>query len=389
MSKSKTKIGIYLCAILMMGVIAVSSNLANIMAAFPDTNPNTIVSYMISVPCFVIIIMSLVTGKLMDIFSKRNLMIFGILCWRIGGTVPYFMSSLGAMVIMRAVFGVGCGMVMSLCSALVAENFEDPVERGKVQGTMTSFQMLGAIFFSIVAGNLGSIGWNVAFLVHLMAIVSLIACIACIPNVKPAGKVEGVEKPKFQPTGMLWVWVIAFIIFMFAGQEYSNAASTLITEAGLGGSAAAGYSLALFAFGGFCMGFIFGKIAKVCGRFTLTVGCLLLALSYVIMAFAASLPVSYLGAFVCGLAFSICMPCIITGAAGSVGMASAGMAVALATCGQNLGQTLCSYVIPPLGNAWAASGNGLTASQCGMLVGAIIIVVFAIVFIFLNKPKKA
>lgn len=217
-------------------------------------------------------------------------------------------------------------MVMSLCSALVAENFEDPVERGKVQGTMTSFQMLGAIFFSIVAGNLGSIGWNVAFLVHLMAIVSLIACIACIPNVKPAGKVEGVEKPKFQPTGMLWVWVIAFIIFMFAGQEYSNAASTLITEAGLGGSAAAGYSLALFAFGGFCMGFIFGKIAKVCGRFTLTVGCLLLALS---------------------------------------------------------------YVIPPLGNAWAASGNGLTASQCGMLVGAIIIVVFAIVFIFLNKPKKA
>ena len=291
MSKSKTKIGIYLCAILMMGVIAVSSNLANIMAAFPDTNPNTIVSYMISVPCFVIIIMSLVTGKLMDIFSKRNLMIFGILCWLIGGTVPYFMSSLGAMVIMRAVFGVGCGMVMSLCSALVAENFEDPVERGKVQGTMTSFQMLGAIFFSIVAGNLGSIGWNVAFLVHLMAIVSLIACIACIPNVKPAGKVEGVEKPKFQPTGMLWVWVIAFIIFMFAGQEYSNAASTLITEAGLGGSAAAGYSLALFAFGGFCMGFIFGKIAKVCGRFTLTVGCLLLALSYVIMAFAASLPV--------------------------------------------------------------------------------------------------
>ena len=92
MSKSKTKIGIYLCAILMMGDIAVSSNLANIMAAFPDTNPNTIVSYMISVPCFVIIIMSLVTGKLMDIFSKRNLMIFVILCWLIGGTLHNLIS---------------------------------------------------------------------------------------------------------------------------------------------------------------------------------------------------------------------------------------------------------------------------------------------------------
>ena len=45
-NKGKVKVGIYLCAILMMGVIAVSSNLANIIAAFPDANQTLVITYM-------------------------------------------------------------------------------------------------------------------------------------------------------------------------------------------------------------------------------------------------------------------------------------------------------------------------------------------------------
>lgn len=285
MNKGKIKIGVYMCAILMMGVIAVSSNLTNIMAAFPDVNPNTVVSSMISASCFAIIIMSLVTGKLMDFVSKKVLMIVGILLWLIGGVVPFFLSSLTAMMVMRLVFGVGCGMVMSTCPAILAEHIEDPVERGKATGTMTAFQMLGCVFFSIVAGNLAKLGWKVPFLVHLMAIVSLIFCLTCIPNTKPVR--AAAEKVKFKPTGMMWVWAISFLIFMLAGQEYSNACSTLIAEAGLGDAAAAGYSLALFAAGGVVCGFIFGALAKAFKRFTLTVGCFVLAISYLVMTFAS------------------------------------------------------------------------------------------------------
>ena len=387
MSKGKIKIGVYMCAILMMGVIAVSSNLTNIMAAFPDVNPNTVVSSMISASCFAIIIMSLVTGKLMDFVSKKVLLLVGIILWLIGGVVPYFLTTLTSMMVMRLIFGVGCGMVMSCCPAVLAEHIADPVERGKATGTMTAFQMLGCVFFSIVAGNLAKLGWKVPFLVHLMAIVSLIFCLVCIPNTKPvrATVEDSDEKPKFKPTGMMWVWAISFLIFMLAGQEYSNACSSLIAEAGLGDAAAAGYSLALFAAGGVVCGFIFGALAKVLKRFTLTVGCFVLAISYLIMTFANSLALALLGAFLCGIAFSICMPCIITGAGSSVEPASSGMAISIATCGQNLGQTLCSYIIPPLGAAWAASSGGLTGNQYGMIVGAIVAAAFGIIFIFLNK----
>ena len=48
-SKGRVKVGIYLCAILMMGVIAVSSNIANIIAAFPEANQTTVTTYLISI----------------------------------------------------------------------------------------------------------------------------------------------------------------------------------------------------------------------------------------------------------------------------------------------------------------------------------------------------
>lgn len=387
-NKSKIKVGIYLCAILMMGVIAVASNISNIIAAFPEVSQTTVITYLISIPCLIVIPVTLITGKLMDSIPKKTLMVVGILCWLIGGCAPYFMSSLTPILVMRIIFGVGVGMVQTLCSALVVENFEDPDERNTVMGNTTAFQMLGAIIFSIVAGNLGAIQWNIAFLVHLMAVISLIACLTCIPNKKPNAVSSTGEKIKFQPTGMMWIWVIAFFIFMIAGQTYSNFASSIITEKSLGSSVAAGYSLSLFALGGFIMGFVFSKVAKVCKRMTLSVGCVLLAVSYLIMTFAGNLALSYVGALICGLAFSICMPCMMNGSANSVSQESSGMAVSLATCLQNAGMAICPYIVTPLGNALYNPAGNLTANQYSMIVGAVIVVVLGVLFGIINREKS-
>ncbi len=390
---TKVKVGIYLCAILMMGAIGVSSNLANIMAAFPDVNPTTIVAIMVSIPCLIVIPMTIVTGFLMARISKKVLMIIGVLLWLIGGVVPFAMNGLYSIFVMRIIFGIGLGMVQTLTAALVVENFEDPAERDKVMGNETAFQMLGAIIFSMVAGNLGTIGWKIAFLVHLLAVISLMATIFCIPNKKPiqAEKTTG-EKTKFQPTAMMWIWVIAFFVFMISGQTYSNSASSIITERGLGGSAAAGYSLALFALGGLIMGFVFGKLAAKLKKFTLTLGCILLAVSYLIMTFAPNIGASYVGAFICGLAFSICMPCLFNGAGNSVSLASSGMAVAIATCLQNAGMAICPYIVNPVGKAMHAANTVLSANQWAMIFGVIVVIVLAVVFMiitFAGDKKRA
>lgn len=110
-NKGKVKVGIYLCAILMMGVIAVSSNIANIIGAFPEANQTMVITYLISIPCLIVIPMTLITGRLMRSVPKKTLMIAGVLLWLIGGVVPFFMDSLNAILAMRVIFGIGLGMV--------------------------------------------------------------------------------------------------------------------------------------------------------------------------------------------------------------------------------------------------------------------------------------
>ncbi len=387
MNKNLIKLGIYLCALLMMGAIAVASNIANIIAAFPEIPPTTIVAYIISVPSLVVIPVTLITGKLMDTMAKKNLMIAGILFWLIGGVLPYFLGSIFAIVVARAIFGVGIGMVQTLCAALVMENFEDHEERNKTMGNMTAFQMLGTIIFSLVAGNLGQMGWNVAFLVHAVSLVSLFAAFFFLPYKKPEPVESG--KSAFSPSPMMWIWVIAFCLFMFGGQTYANTASSIITEMNLGDSAAAGNSLAIFAFGGLVMGFSFGKFAKVFGKMTLSAGCALLIIAYLFLAFGPSLLLAYVGAFITGIAISVCMPCIFNGAANSVDQASSGMAVSVATCLQNVGMALSPYVVFPIGAAIASDGASLTVNQGALIAAMGIVAVVGVAFAVISNKKSA
>ncbi|WP_317855247.1 MFS transporter [Chakrabartyella piscis] len=388
-NKNMTKIGIYLCALLMMGAIAVASNLANIMAAFPEESPTTIVAYMISVPCMIVIPVTIITGKLMGQIAKKTLMIVGVILWLVGGVTPYCMDSLQMIFAMRCLFGVGLGMVQTLCAALVVENFEDPEERDKTMGNMSASQMLGCIIFSLVAGNLGQISWNVAFLVHLIAVISLVGAIVCLPYQKPVAISASGEKVKFTPTPSMWIWVVAILIYLTGGQTYANSASAIITEMNLGDSVAAGYSLAIFAVGGLLMGIAYGKVAKIFGKMTLSAGCVLMSCGYLLIVFANGLAMSYLGAFFCGLSISMCLACIMNGSAGSVPLASSGMAVSIATCLQNVGMALCPYVVNAAGASIANGTGSFTTNQGALLSGLVILMALAIAFPLLQGRKKA
>ena len=80
----------------------------------------------------------------------------------------------------------------------------------------------------------------------------------------------------------MWIWSITFLIFIVGGQTYANSAPAIITEMKLGDSVAVGYSLAIFALGRLIMGFTFGKIANILKNMTLSVGCILLSISFFI-----------------------------------------------------------------------------------------------------------
>ena len=267
-NKSRIKIGIYGIGILMMGVIGISGALTAIGAHFPDAS-QTMIQNLISIPCLVVIPVTLIVGKLMDSVSKKLIALVGILCFLIGGFVPALMSSLTAILVLRGVLGVGIGVVQCVSSALVAENFEGP-ERDKVQGNLTSAQMLGICVMVFAGGWLADISWNFAFFVHLLGIISLVLCIVCIPNVKPSSAgVSDAPKQKAKLTAGSWIWALTMFVLFIGAQIYSIALSFIVDEKGLGTAAQSGNAMAFFAIGGFLLGLVFGRLAGAARDLTL------------------------------------------------------------------------------------------------------------------------
>ncbi len=315
----------------------------------------------------------------MDSVSKKLLSIVGILCFLIGGFLPALMPSLTVILVLRGIFGVGIGVVQCVSSALVAENFEGP-ERDKVQGNLTSAQMLGICVMVFAGGWLADVSWNFAFFVHLLGIISLILCIVCIPNVKPqaarAERVSDAPAQKVKLTKGSWIWALTMFVLFIGAQIYSIALSFIVDEKGLGTAAQSGNAMAFFAIGGFLLGLVFGRLSGAAKNLTLFIGLVGIIISYLVIAFAGSMPMIYLGAFLFGVSLSVCMPCVIVGTAGSVDVFSSAMAISITMCAQNFAQFLCPYIVNPIS---AALSDGTNANQISFLLGAGLTAVMAVI----------
>lgn len=370
MSKTKIKFGIYTAALLMMGAIGISSSLSVIGRHFPDAS-QTMITSLISIPCLVVIPVTLLSGFLMEYLSKKTLLAWGILFFLCGGIIPAVLTSFTGILVLRGIFGIGIGLIQTLTSALVAEYFEG-FEKERVQGNAASAQMLGCIIMSFVGGRLGIISWNAVFWVHALALIPLVLVLAIIPGEKPEqkSKKNKTRKKKRLPF-MTWFWASACLLFFMAAQAYSNSLSFFIAEKGLGTAAQSGNSLSFFAFGGFLMGIVFGRLMDVLRKLTLTAGFLLLAAAYLIIAFSNHIFFIYSGSMIAGLSVSTVFACIMVESGNSVSRQSSGLAVAVATCFQNIGMFLSPYIVNPAGRSLNLSAG----ANFGTFIFCIVIMV--------------
>lgn len=381
--KGKIKLAILSFSILMMGIIGIAGGLSVIGQHFSNL-PQTSIQLLISLPCIVIIIVTLLVGKIQEFMSKKTLVVFGILCFLIGGFAPALMSSFTAILVFRAILGLGIGILQPLSSALVVEHF-DGDEVSKVMGQQTAAQMLGCAVMVFLGGYLAVMGWNITFYVHLIAVISLIIVLLFLPNSKPAGNTAaaGASVGKVKLTGEAYGWVVTMFIFFISGQVYSVFLAFLVETQKLGTAAQSGLTLAFFAIGGFLMGLVFGKLSTITKNLTLSIGLVLLGISYLMMAYASDINMVYAGSVICGFAFSIVMPCVIVATSQSVDPFSAPMAISAVMCSQNLAQFLSPYIATPI--AVAMGGN---VNQSAFIFAAALAIAMGVVAVFWGVAKN-
>jgi len=383
--KNKTflKIAVLSVFFVQMGIGTITPAIANIAAAFPAVPFTTLLlvstlAVLVSVPA------TLVAGRLAgSVVKYKTLLIIGMVLFIGGGVAPYFMvtSSFGAILAVRAVFGIGLGIVTPLGAALII-SFFDGEERAKMMGLSGVVANIGGILFQLLGGLAAASSWEFAFLVHGLGIVTFILILFLPEPAKAPAQPAGETKPKLPGSVFGFAFAIFFMMVLIYPMLVSM--STIIAVTGIGGAPEAALVLTMFTIGGMAAGLIFAKVFGIFKKNTLAVGLGLLALAMMSIGLGNTIVFMYLGTTLAGLGFSFILPTIFMDLGAIVHGSQMATASGIVMASMNVGGFCSAYFF-----AFLAGIMGMTGViKFPFYISMTVFAVAALAYLFI-KPKQA
>ena len=164
-------------------------------------------------------------GKLADLFSRRRLMLVGIAIFVIGSTLCGAAQSMEALVLFRAVQGLGGGAIYALSFIVVGVLFP-PQERAKMQGIISGIWGIAAILGPLAGGLIVEHwDWRWAFFVNLP--VAALASALIVVGLKEAERERRAHKLDFAGTFTL---LSALMILFYALSHSAHTRQPLNAE---------------------------------------------------------------------------------------------------------------------------------------------------------------
>jgi MFS family permease len=380
-------------AILLVGLVPVETGqivqpaLGEIAKAFPQANA-ILNGLIITLPSLAMIIFSTISGRLADFINKKTLLITGLILYIIGGATPALYSpNITSILVMRAVMGIGAGLVLPLVQGLIAE-FYDGGERTSMVGISFAIGSVGGVIMSTIAGYVCLLNWRYVFLLYLLFTIVLFMEIILLPAVKPARETAeekaGRTRPKL-PAGVYMIAAIAFIIASIFNILFQKLPMMIMAE-NLGSPAVIGIAFAFLTLSAFLTGLVFERIFRVLNSFTLTLAIGIFALSYFLLSQAHEIIMVYAGTFMFGIGMGTSIPYYFTRTAIVTQKAIQTFALGIVNSAFYLGCFTSTFVAALLVMIVA----GPMVRQLFMLLSIILsaFVVISIGFVLFNKSRK-
>lgn len=362
----KLMIPVMLFAIFQSAFMAFSAVLGAIVKEFPDTSP-TLIQMILTVPSLVTIPVSILVGILASYVTKKNLVLFSLVCEIIGGLLPLVAhKSVGALITSSAFIGVGQGFLISIATAILAENF-DGNTRGWSMGLKQAASSAGIWALTILTGVLATGGWFNAYFVYLAVIPILILVVILLPkgkkDVKLVGKGVGLKglKRVFTPS-MIYTNILLFFLGTFNFAFYTNIGMSMGSK-NLGDTTAVGLAISWNSLVTVLIGLLFGIVLRLFKKFTLAACMIITGVAFFVLAGSSSLPVIVVGVVLYGIGAGIQMPGSVYYITESVDSESSTLAIGISMVMVSLGITLSPVIV----NAFAGKLDGTS----GLMVAAV------------------
>jgi MFS family permease len=276
------------------------------MAEFTATFPGRECSLINSLPTLFIGVVGIFLGRAAGRrLPYRELAVTGSALALVGGCLPAILGDFGFILVCRAIFGIGLGLLIPMANVLVNGNFTGG-RRLALLGAGSIAMNAGGILFQTVGGLLAENGWQMTFWGHILYAAALVLAFfiprtetaaPCIHRSPLPGKIPG-------------ILVLFFIYGMLQFTLMTNTAA-LFESRNAGGAAVSGLALSLFTLSGCIGGLIFGVLSR---RHPKTVFPLLFGLSVLGLISIAELESRIgmiLGLMTFGLGFGMIIPAFI------------------------------------------------------------------------------
>lgn len=156
-----------------MSGITIVSSLPLISHTFSDIPHIEFLSkLMLTIPSIIIALFSPFAGHIVDKWGRLKPLYIGILLFVLGGSSGFYLHDFYAILVGRAVLGLGVSLIMTSSTALVGDYFDEQA-RHKFMSKQGMVVGLGGIIFITSGGLLAQLHWSYPFAIYFIPLLFL------------------------------------------------------------------------------------------------------------------------------------------------------------------------------------------------------------------------
>ena len=329
----------------------------------------------------------LVSGVIVKWIGQKRTAILGLLIASVSSIIPAIINNFTAILISRAILGIGIGLANPLAISLIGVFFYGD-QRAKLMGWRSAIAGIGTAAMTFVA----------AYWVYLLFIPTLVLFIFVVPDPEKSGALQRQEveqekemaeaakqgnEVKKNPIGLIILLTLLTFFTLVSMMVFAVKLPTYFVQSHIGTPTDASNVWSAVNLATVVGGFLFGPIYKKLGKYVLPLGLLSAGICVGIIPFVSSLWLVYAVSMIEGIAGSLIIPYIFNRISEVSSAKKAQLFTSIALVGSNLGSFMAPYAGEVLG---MGTNAGLAIMNAGII--NIILAIASIAVIFMLKKAN-
>ncbi|MCM6819642.1 MFS transporter [Pediococcus pentosaceus] len=355
-------------------VAGVISGAIPLLADSFKSYPTYVVESVPTIPNLTILIFVVLSSFFTKILGYKKTVLTGLLLSFISGVAPFFLHNLYLILLMRALFGAGVGMINPLSYSIISYFYEGDI-RAKMYGLISTVSNFASVMLTILAGVLLQYSWRFSFLTYFILLIVFVLVLFLVPDFEINSNSEKDQEDKKRALQNIKlidrkVLVYGFCMFILFSvfMTINIKLGLLVTGKGYGDATQVSFLLSLSNLTGIFIVIIFGVVYKYLKNILFPIALLVMGITYFLIANSNSIILTGVLIVIIAAAFIFLSTFIFLRVSELAPKSMNNFVSSMMLVAINLGAFLCPYFMQGISSL---SGNNTPQSAliiCGIIV---------------------